>query len=628
MFICYLFMPWAFSFPIVAMDRGSVELNWADFEAKIQEATSLLECSIDPPEIINATSTACAPLALGLPFDRYTEVHSMCLSYFQSLKKHFSNRTKFPPASLQVAFLAALAEQRVVSRLYLALAVACASGNANHLKTVVSMLPAVAHPLRAFLLRYTAISLFPTDSQNYVSFTISNLEEMLALLPKFVQSYPDALLTGCGWLTANVSISLMSHSLGELIGRFLDCAKSCQIERTRVAIVECVIDSIDRKNIEEFFPLLRDYFIGTGSGELTKNLALRCCRICDKPALVFDFIASMPFRQSCGIVVTEIAIGHTDIETLRQCAELWPSEEVYGLILKALGPNEFADVVKELEPGMAVTCDFVIAATPETKPEHVRKILKNEMRERTEELDQLLCDLVARLRPDRTYIEIVFDAPFSFTGEKLIQYVIAAAARVRMPPEKILGFLNRTTNFNLLPILLLSHFDRRKGDELIDRLIENRSPLVRKLLISHLCEFDVTEQKLEALFATCRAPSELYDFCLLAGTKRFKGLLHKAILAYLKSDAKPSIGDQCDVYFNAINLMAGVCENEDIFEEGFVLLFLAHVKSVLQLVGDLPFPVWTSAQKRHYRTFLHAMQRAPGLAAATARIGELLDFFG
>jgi hypothetical protein len=99
----------------------------------------------------------------------------------------------------------AIAFPRLVSRLYVGLLVACSEGNSKHLHVVSQMLPAVAHPLRAFLLCYTASTLLPKESERYLSFTVENLKQMLELLPRFKELYPDAMQSANGWLTANVS---------------------------------------------------------------------------------------------------------------------------------------------------------------------------------------------------------------------------------------------------------------------------------------------------------------------------------------------------------------------------------------------------------------------------------------
>jgi hypothetical protein len=322
--------------------------------------------------------------------------------------------------------------------------------------------------------------------------------------------------------------------------------------------------------------------------------------------------------------VAKIAIRNRDFAILKRCAAEWPSEDIYRLVLDSLGPTHFAEIVSAIDHGMAVTCEFLKAVTAETSADDIRAVLRNEMKDRSDEMEKLLCGLISRIRPDRAYLETLFDEPFVFSGDQLIQYVVAASIKAGVTFERIVSFLNRTSNFSMLPIVLISIYDRQRGDELVDRLIENRSPLVRRLLISRLCEFEVSETKLQALFATCRIPSEIYDFCLLAATKRLRNLLQVALHAYLKFDARPGIKDQWEFYLTVMNLLAAVCHSEDLFEDGFVTNFLAHAKSVLTVVNGLPFPAWTSADAKHYRAIVVAMEKAGGLAFASEQSHEIL----
>jgi hypothetical protein len=141
-----------------------------------------------------------------------------------------------------------------------------------------------------------------------LSFTVENLKQMLELLPRFKELYPDAMQSASGWLTANVSISLLNFSNSELIGRFLELARECKEEEISLAIVECVVHSIEPESIHEFFPLLRAFFSGKTRADSVRRLAVKCCEICDDPKSVFEFILGTPYADDCGMEITKIAL--------------------------------------------------------------------------------------------------------------------------------------------------------------------------------------------------------------------------------------------------------------------------------------------------------------------------------
>jgi hypothetical protein len=594
-----------------------------EFGQQVEQAQSDLQPTRDLPEIIDAALALCNSLAVDIPLDAYTELHSMCLPYFSHLKQ-FLGDPAFGQAALQTAFLRSIAFPRLMSRLYVGLLIACSECNSKHLHTVSQMLPAVAHPLRAFLLRYTASTLFPKESERYLSFTVENLKQMLELLPRFKELYPDAMQSASGWLTANVSISLLKSSNRELIGRFLELARECREEGIALAIVACVVHSIESESIHEFFPLLKAFFSRKTPGESVRGLAIKCCEICDRPKTIFEFILGTPYADDCGMEITKIALNHGDLDVLRQCGSQWRENEDVVRLLLDLGPNLFAEIVSELRHGLSVTNQFIRKVDSETLPENIRKMLQNELFERSPELDQDLCALFKRLPITEHFITVVFAEPFRFSGDLLIKYVLTAAMRLRLPFESLLDFLGRTTDFRAHLTFLVNIYDRRRGDELVDVIVRSDKIDTFRVLISKLIEFDVTEAKLEGLLSLCRTDIEFRDFCFLAASKDFRPLLQAAMDAYLKCDAcLGTIREQLALYFGALNVIACLSRVEDVFGDGFVLGLLKHVLSLFALEDQL-FPILTPDDRAYYAKMVAAMHGAAGLASVRDEIVTVL----
>jgi hypothetical protein len=160
----------------------------------------------------------------------------------------------------------------------------------------------------------------------------------------------------------------------------------------------------------------------------------------------------------------------------------------------------------------------------ETRPENIRKMLQNELLERSRELDQDLCNLFKRLPITEKFITVVFAGPFHFTGDLLIKYALTAAMQLRLPFESLRDFLVRTTDFRSHLIFMANIYDRRRGDELVDMLVCSDKTDMFRVLISKLSEFDMTEEKLEGLLNLCRTDIEFRDFCFLAASKDFRSL--------------------------------------------------------------------------------------------------------
>jgi hypothetical protein len=94
----------------------------------------------------------------------------------------------------------------------------------------------------------------------------------------------------------------------EFVIRFLQCEKCVPLERIGVLIVECVIASVDRDTIAQFFPLFRHSLMSAPEDEQTQKLVIRRRTVCDKPQLIVDFIVRRPFRISFTAALTRITV--------------------------------------------------------------------------------------------------------------------------------------------------------------------------------------------------------------------------------------------------------------------------------------------------------------------------------
>jgi hypothetical protein len=512
--------------------------------------------------------------------------------------------------------------------LHVAFLIASSESSPKHLQKILSMLPAVTHPVRSFLLRQAFIKLFPKGWELSASFAYENFREMLDLLPPFRELYPGAMQLASGWLAANISISLLEGSNPDLIAKFLRSAAQCEDGAIALAIAECVVHSIDPDSFDKFLPVLSDFFSGRPAGDDFLRLAVTCAEICDKPAAVFEFILRTPYSNACGFQITKIAVRRHDLDVLKKCAAEWQTDDVRQLLVESLHPNEFAEIGVALENGCSLTRTLIQKVDAETRLQSIRKCLSNELFDRAPDLDRLLIDLMCRFVVDREFIEIVFGEPFQFSGSELIQFVLAASFRLRLPFETNRSLLQRTSDFPGYFIALMNIYDHQRGDELVDTVIESPRPLDVQILLSKLVEFNVSEPTLERLLGKFSGPSEFCALALLAGSKNFRSLLQDSMVRYFRCESGAEfIQERLDLYFKGLNVIAGLCQTEDVFDGGFVGKILELIQSILEVTQNEMFPLLTAPSKEYYRMILAALQRAGGLAAVgdqIARLSEML----
>ena len=590
-----------------------------DFESAVRAADAALESRRATMDLVDVCLQACVVLTRESPIARYNETHSRCLAILVSLKKVLEGRRD--EEDLMDAFRRARAHEMVVPRLYVALVVACASQNESMLHTVAAMMYGVANPVRGMLLRFTAGTLFPNRDQNlFIRFSLSNFQEMLFMVPKFLEAHGDAIDDVCNWLTASVSMGLY-FSNNVFIERVFTMANQFRVERVSIAIIGEIVRSVRAEDMRGLLPRIAEYLRGTANCERTREIVTQCCAKCACPGEALGFVLETPFADEMGMEVANIAMEAGDMDTLKKVLGRWQDDDVHSAALSRFGTNTYAELVDDIPKGALIVRTFVTRVDETTKSSALRKILKNELDERDAELDTLLCRMMARLEPSGEFIVEVFEAPFTFVGKELIMYVYAVAEKHRVPFRAVVSFLDRTREYDT-SVLLINAFDRNLGDELTTRLL-HQNGFVRLYLISHLPLFDVSADILRQLLCKCSTEEELFQFCILAWQKDNRHLLCESMSRLLALDGtKQTYEERIFLYSQCLNIALTVCEQEDIFQSGFLASVITRIFTIAQ--HSQLFPVMTSDRFSLLRKLLVAVKCSPGLSYLSPDVERLL----
>lgn len=591
-----------------------------DFESAVRAADAALEAKRATCELIDSCLTACIALTEDAPIGRYIEMHSRCMALLVALKKLLENRRD--TEDLNIAFRRARAQEMVVPRLYVTLVVACASQQEALLHTVAAMMSGVANPARGMLLRFTAGTLFPNKDQNlFIRFSLSNFQEMLCMVPKFLEAHKEAVEDVCGWLTASVSMGLYFNN-NVFIERVFSMANQFKVERVSVAVIGEIVRSVQLEELRALFPRIASYLKSAECNETTKDIVIQCISRCVDPAEALSFAVDTPFAEEMGLRIAEKAMEIGDMGTLRAALARWRGDDVHTEALTRLGTNEYAELVSDLPKGATMIRKFVKAVDQSTESKALRNILANELTDSDPELSDLLCQMIIRVEPSGDFVADVFGEPFVFVGKELIQYVCSIGMKAHLPFRVVVSFLERTSGHDT-SVWLIDAFDRKLGDELVQRLIE-KDGFARRYLISRLTCFEVGEEALEQLLRKCTSEEELAGFCVTAWKHRRFELLKCAMKHLLELDGeKETTEEQLSIYIRCLNLTAFVCESEDIFERGFVSSILTHIRSIVQ--HNKLFPAVTPVELSILRKILVAVKASQGLSYLASEVDALLS---
>ncbi|OHT07184.1 hypothetical protein TRFO_01320 [Tritrichomonas foetus] len=628
------------------MEKKKLNSTYSDFDIHSHEADSLLENSTDFSEIVNSGLRMIHGLTNDVDIDAYTEIHTRCTSYLFDLRKKLSDRTVFTKDILQEGFELALSCPFVLPRLYMCLLIACTTQDLKQLKLVSDMMPSVAHPLRGILLRYTAISFFPKQSELLITFIIKNFQEMLYLLPGLLKLFPYSKQNACGWLTSNTTVSLyLCDNNPQVVKSFFKMAQTCDYSFVAVSIIESISQSIEGPQISKFFDCFAEFFYSKNGDATNIEIALACCQKCNNPREAYNFILKTPFHEECGIHITSLAIGHKDIEIVKLCARRWLNYDVQHEILINVDLDTYANLIKALPHGFETTKEFIRMVNENTKPESVRKILSNELTRRSRDLDLAITEMLTTHNFSKEFYEIVFAKPYKFVNFKQITSIVSKSESLGIEKDTIIGFLENSSTENVNINSLRCHY-YKTGDN-ADRLVtllKGKSNLTKRILMSHLARLEVSDESLSQLLDKCNEENELASFCLLAAQKKNIDLAEKAILKIVDLDKEiKKVSETIALYFRTINMIATITDACEIHEskvnegenesEGKKLVFpvettkrlLEHIAEIIEKMTFKLFPLMSRDKSNFFQKICRGVMKKKYFATFEDLILRIID---
>jgi len=607
---------------VINVMKKNIELNALinSFSEKISVADEALKSNSNINAVVNNSLVICQTLCSNLPFDKYSEIHSGCIAYFASLKKYLSNRKIYSVEEINHAFELSLRCPSLVPRIYVALAVACSSEDENQLTQVIKMLPSVSHPLRGLFLRFTAISLFPTKSVVLGSFSISNFDEMIYLLPDFLKLYPESIIEASSWITSNISLSLfLNKQDNELIRKYFEISMTFPYKEVIISIIDCISQSLEKNELAKLYENFSMIISKMEQSPDLKRITMTICKNLCESRSSFEFIIKTPYSKEFAIDITNMAIEQNQIDVIHDCAKQWPHESVLLLIFQRIGHEEFSNVIDCIENGMEIVIKFVESFLPSISPHSLRKVLMNEMVSRSSNLNKTLTKMLEKYDFSADFFRIVFSEPFVIIGDRFLKVLFYKCLSKGVENEFIIKFIKRSSNISNQVYIVLFSLVLPESDfcEIINYIDD---PTTMKIALSHSSRFNICIEDFEKIFNKIK---DTKDKIFICGTIMEKGFIERAQQEFelIIRNEGCSLYDAIDNFFLIINICYCHIKNIDI----------TFLSNIFQLILDILiskahplFPISTQENNHKWLSILNLFQNKLGTNETIIQISNFL----
>ena len=602
----------------------------ASFEAKLAQAHAALESS--PPILtqIDTSLRLCEELACDMPFDVYTEMHSKAMSFFGVLARDFQeNGNKYTKDDIFDAFYHAMRCPMVIPRLYVGFILACCDPSEELVKLVSKMLACVCHPMRGFMLRFTAISFYPSNFASLEDFVVENFKSMFELAPLFVKAYPVAEDAACGWLAANISIGFFfSERKDATVRTFMELAIENRKEQSlALNIVSAVVQTVSNQEVLDMFPLIVKFFDGMEPTDKVVKAAGFCCQRSKSPIDVYKFVVDSPFEKGLCSKVLQMCIECKDMDTLKMCLQRWPTEQHFIQALNAIGNETFAEICQPLdrqfENVLIAFIENADAATAGLVVDMIRQV-------RTDhgaDFEHSLNAMITRVDMCGVPLQKLFEEPFTFTTAPLFDSVMQRLKSADTPLSSLIEIFKRSPSVDpsvRTAILCLIWNESETCDTLFSLIDEpmttdaNLAKLIRILPI-----VSPNEDQIGFIFDKCHGKKSLLAFLDFITAHQQTPLLNKTLQLVLSIDETiPEISRRLSLYMKALQYVPRV---PDTVDPSLIATTITIIETTLAQTSKFPhFPIAPTEKLTQWRDTITSLSQLAEFADPLTRIASLL----
>lgn len=602
----------------------------AAFEAKLGEAHTLVESRPPIRAQVDTALKLCDELACDLSFEIYTEVHSKAVSFFGVIVRDFQEDTKkYSKEVITCEFYHALQYPLLVPRLYVAFILACCDPSEELMNIIVEMLSCVCHPMRGFMLRFTAISFYPSTFASLGKFVLGNLKGMLELAPMFVAAHPVAEDAVCGWLAANISIGVFcAKEREETIRQFLELATQNRNEPSlALNIVSAVVQTVSSHDVLQMLPVISRFFDGMEPTAKVLRAVGFCFQRTKSPVESYKFIVDTPFEEPLASKVLQMCIDSKDMETLRLCLGRWPTEDHFLQALNAVGNTTFAEICPPLNRAHETVLIAYIENTDESSAELVVDMISEVRLDHSENFENSLNDMIIRMDIHGAPLQHLFEDPFRFLTAPLFSSVMERLKSSETPLSALIPMLRmaESVDASVRTNALCLIWDETGNCEDLFSLLEDNMMTDSNLskIISILPMVSPSDSQIQFIFEKCSGKESLLAFLDFITSQGKVPLLNKTIELLLQIDETiPEISGRIDLYMKTLDFLPRV---PDAFDPTLIDKTIGIIENTLTQTSRFPhFPLAPAEKITTWRTTIDQLLQFQQFAEPLARISSLL----
>lgn len=565
---------------------------FCELALQVKVAQQTFQTEADLTNIINLSLQTSLVLMSQVSFERYSEIHSQYISFFAMLKEKLSEmKNKLNYQEVEDAFYLSLSYEKIIPRLYISFIVASTFEIPEFLDVVLDMLPAVTHPLRGYMLRYTIISFFPTNSKKLYDFAYINFCEMLIFLPQINMLHPSIFDAVLGLISMNISISLSSPNTNfRNVSKFLDTVMTNGNKVVKMSVIISIVQSISPQLFIDNFSYFINIFKKSEVNPETTRTALYICMKTKNAKISYDFATQTSFSDACSAKVTKMAIENKDYDIIHKCLHKWPNENIYSIVYEGLGINQFIKIISDsFNPPSSFIIQILNDVNSEVPIEIVKKIIGFFDNSHSAEDEEVIIQMLYRTSYDNKNITALFTPDqnketklFLIKTNQLFQIVMMNLYQSKKNFNLILSYLNQaslpdsTIDTKVRFFVICNVWPSDHSDEFLNQLkkFKEISQDDLCLIFSVFKRLDISDSVVDEFLRRCKIKNTLFSMLTYLVSVSKVNLIEKALIKLFNFDGEIlDIVERLKLYFGALNIVSALKTDAPLEKDIFLQVF-------------------------------------------------------
>jgi len=571
------------------------------YESKIEEQTSI-------KDIVHLSLELCSFLNKKVPITDYLTNHSYLVLYLQVFYEKISNLSEIK-SDLDSGYNLALRCNLLMPRLYISYMLALSLHDSEKIDMILSMIPALSNPIKGIALRFTILSFFPLYSKTFIDQSLDFYLDMLSMTRVLEQFGDFSVSSYCDMVCSSASIVLSRKANYSDICLLINYIFMNVSQELSIGLIRTILLSIENSFIVENHNLFHDFIKTLSLSEKSLDLIRFITSRINSIRIRFEILRNTVFEQHFLHELFSSALKEGNSSLLSDILSEKPKHDILCSALAELGVERFIFLSPEYPKGNPIIEEIIKLITPSINPVLVRKILINELRDRSLVLENLITKVIQYHHFPKEFFLIVFAEPFVFQASSMLNFIVTKGKFFEMSNEILINFIDRSEK--ILPYKLTPLYSMvMEGDDLVNKVLGLNDSLSRRLLVSGLVTKNVSSQSIINISSQCKAPSDLLSLtCLAIHHNLFdvSRILFDQILSY--DTTYDTLIDRFNLYFSVINTMFSSKLSFLEYSSNYIKSFFVKLKEIDDYLKHICFPLFPLSVVKKWKSIIKDSMR-------------------